>query len=127
MTLPSPHLAMPERDLENHVRAICKSLGVVYIHHGRSVQVIKGELDDLLIGPRGILFRELKKTTGTVTAEQAAMIAVLREAGADVAVWRPADLLSERIAYEIAAIARIGNRIRRPRWTEQLKPTERRP
>jgi hypothetical protein len=39
----------------------------------------------------GVMYREVKTDSGQVSAEQAAWIALLRVAGADAAVWRPAD------------------------------------
>lgn len=38
-----------------------------------------------------ILYRELKSATGKLTADQQRVLLSLRDAGADVDVWRPAD------------------------------------
>lgn len=68
----------------------------------------KGFLDAVFAGPGGQLFREFKATDGVVTDEQQRWMDMLAAGGADVAVWRPVDLLSGRITAEL-------NSIRRPR------------
>ena len=50
-------------------------------------------------------FRELKTQRGKVTPEQRAWLDVLTLAEQNADVWRPADLLSGRIARELAALA----------------------
>jgi len=50
---------------------------------------------------RRVLFRELKSTTGTVSPDQARVLAFLRSAGQDADVWRPADMDSGRILREL--------------------------
>jgi hypothetical protein len=98
--------AMTEDDLEENVRDACAKLGVYRYHPKDSRRSEPGWPDDVLVGPGGILHRELKSETGTVSPEQSRVIGLLRAAGADVQVWRPRDWLSSRIAREIAAIAR---------------------
>lgn len=52
----------------------------------------KGFPDLVLVHPfRGVLFVELKSDTGHVSADQAAVLALLSEAGARTALWRPRD------------------------------------
>ncbi|MFC0504263.1 hypothetical protein [Micromonospora costi] len=68
----------------------------------------KGFLDSVFAGPGGQLFREFKATDGVVSVEQQRWMDMLAAGGADVAVWRPVDLLSGRISAEL-------NGIRRPR------------
>jgi hypothetical protein len=65
----------------------------------------KGYPDLTLVGPAGLMFRELKSTSGTCSPEQAAWLAQLTAAGADTGVWRPADLKSGRIESELRALA----------------------
>jgi hypothetical protein len=98
--------AMSEDHLEEQVRGICAQLGVHRQHQHNSQKSEAGWPDDQLVGPGGILYRELKTEKGTVSPEQSRVIGLLRAAGADVQVWRPRDLLSGRVAREIAAIAR---------------------
>ena len=101
-------LDMSEEKLEEAVRSICRDLGVTRVHHRDSRQTTSGWPDDCLIGPGGILFRELKRTGGKTTAAQDAMHAALAEAGADVAVWRPINLVNQDIVREITAISRFA-------------------
>lgn len=101
---------MRERELEEHVREYCTDLDIIYVHHGRSVQVVKGWVDDVLIGHRGVLFRELKTEDGTVSEAQGAVIGRLAMNGLDVQVWRPSDLDSGRIVAELCSISRLNIR-----------------
>lgn len=66
----------------------------------------KGWPDAVFAGAGGHIFRELKATKGRVSAEQQKWMDRLAAGGADVAVWRPADLLSGRITRELTAIKR---------------------
>lgn len=101
---------MRESELEEQVREYCKDLDIIYVHHGRSVQVEKGWVDDVLIGHHGVLFRELKTEAGTVSKAQGAIIGRLAMNGCDVRVWRPSDLESGRIVRELCAISRLNIR-----------------
>ena len=107
-----PRLEMSEDALEEHVRRLCKDLGVVRVHHRDSRQTTSGWPDDVLLGPGGCLFRELKRQDGRATGTQEAMLAALIVAGQDAAIWRPEDLLSGRIAREITAISALRSRVR---------------
>jgi hypothetical protein len=62
---------------------------------------------DWVIGarPGGVLVRELKREHLNPTRAQQEWLDILEAAGLDVGVWRPSDLLSGRIARELAAIA----------------------
>lgn len=96
---------MTEAELEEQVRDLCNLHKVTRVHHRHSQDTHPGWPDDVLIGTL-VLYRELKTNRGKITSAQEAMHAELAAAGADVAVWRPEDLLSGRIQREIAAIAR---------------------
>ena len=100
--------AMSEAELEEHVRAICNDLGVLRIHVYNSRGTTPGVPDAILIGPRGILWRELKTMRGKLTPAQEQMGHALTVAGQDWGVWRPSLLLSGVIAKELAAISRLG-------------------
>jgi hypothetical protein len=104
--------AMSEADLERHVRAILKDLSehVLGYHTYFSKASHAGFPDWVFAGPGGVLFRELKTARGRLTVTQVMWRRTLREGGADVDVWRPEDLLSGRVARELAAIAGIGRR-----------------
>jgi hypothetical protein len=97
--------AMAEAKLEEHVRELCKGLGIIRVHVYNSRGTTPGVPDDILVGPRGILWRECKTMRGKVTPAQQAMGEALLKAGQDWAVWRPDRLLSGEIARELAALA----------------------
>jgi hypothetical protein len=65
---------------------------------------VSGWPDLALCGRRGLLFRELKTAAGRLSVTQRQWGDRLCAAGADWAVWRPADLISGRIACELQAI-----------------------
>ena len=97
--------AMSEAELEEQVRDACKKLGVIRIHIYHARGTTPGVPDDVLIGPRGVLWRELKTMTGHVSPAQRAMGEALLAAGQDFAIWRPEDWFSGRIRLELMAIA----------------------
>src|SRR5271157_26495 len=86
--------AMSEAQLEEHVRELCKGLGIT-----------PGVPDDILIGPQGVMWRELKTMRGKVTRAQQLLGEALLAAGQDWGVWRPGDLLSWRIARELVELS----------------------
>jgi hypothetical protein len=105
---------MTEAQLEHHVRAILKDVRA--LADARDVDVLgyhtyfsrashAGFPDWVFAGPAGILFRELKTARGRLSLAQIMWRNVLREAGADVDVWRPDDLTSGRVAHELMALA----------------------
>lgn len=97
--------AMTEVELEEQVRDACKKLGVIRIHIYHARGTTPGVPDDVLIGPRGVLWRELKTMTGKVSPAQRAMGEALLAAGQDFATWRPVDWFSGRIKSELTAIS----------------------
>lgn len=64
----------------------------------------KGYPDLTIVGPGGVLFRELKSATGTLSPEQRIWIYKLDEADADIGTWRPEDLRSGRIERELRTL-----------------------
>jgi hypothetical protein len=91
--------------LDAHVRKLCDDLGLLRYHTHDSRRSPRGYPDLTLCGLGGVAFRELKAQQGKVSREQQVWLDALAAAGADVDVWRPADLLSGRVARELAAIA----------------------
>lgn len=103
--------SMPEDrgpdSLEAHLRKLLADFGLSGYHPRDSRGSQKGWVDWVILGGHRALFRELKSEHGTVTPEQRDVGAMLRQAGLDYAVWRPRDLLSGRIARELADVASI--------------------
>lgn len=100
--------AMPEEDVAAHVVDLCQTFGVLRFHVPDSRWMRAGWPDECLIGPSGVLFRELKSQRGRVRPEQARVIDLMRSAGLDAGYWRPDDLLSGDIRRSIQAISRRG-------------------
>ena len=97
--------AMTETELEEQVRDACRKLGVIRIHIYHTRGTTAGVPDDVLIGPRGVLWRELKTMAGRMSPAQRAMGEALLAAGQNWALWRPDDWFSGRIKLELMAVA----------------------
>jgi hypothetical protein len=98
--------AMSENELEQHMRRILADLpGVLAYHTHDSRHSASGYPDWTLVGPRGVLFRELKRQAKKPTPQQAGWLVALKRAGQDAGVWRPAQLLDGTIGRELAALA----------------------
>lgn len=93
--------------LDAHVRKLIKDLGLLGYHTHDSRRSPGGFPDWVIVG-EGVMFRELKKQNGIVTLAQRQWIDTLDMSGADADVWRPSDLLSGRIARELAAISYLA-------------------
>jgi hypothetical protein len=65
----------------------------------------RGFPDWVLVGTRGLLWRENKIPPDGLSSEQRAFGYALQALGADWAVWTPADWYSGRIETELEAIA----------------------
>jgi hypothetical protein len=96
---------MSEDELEEQIRDACTKLGILRFHVRISRGTTAGLPDDILIGPRGILWRECKNQTRKPTPAQVKTGKALTAIGQDFALWRPSDWLSGRIQAELAAIA----------------------
>lgn len=117
------HRGSPEDDLLKAVIDLCKLLGLRTVHfrpaktaQGWRTAVQgdgKGWPDLVIVGPGGVLYRELKATGKYPDLDQRAWIAALGAAGQDVAVWRPVDLISGRIEAELRAIRKGSSCVQR--------------
>ena len=96
---------MTETQLMERIRALIRwqKLSAFHAYDSRRSWG-RGFPDVLVVGRGGILFREVKSATGTTTGDQDWWGWLLTEAGADYAIWRPADLESGRIQQELAGI-----------------------
>jgi hypothetical protein len=96
---------MTEAELEENIRDACKKLGVLRFHVHDSRGTSPGMPDDILIGPRGLFWRECKTQKGKASRAQLTTGEALTAAGQDFAIWRPEDWLSGRITRELTAIS----------------------
>ena len=84
---------------------------LIWQHNSDSRRAHTGWLDWCIArraraGMRGaVIFRELKRVGGKLTADQELWLDALLAAGFDAAVWTPADYYSGGIARELAALA----------------------
>lgn len=101
-----PQRKYREEDLFEAVRELCKILGLLLYHTHDSRRSYPGFPDVVIVGPGGVLFRELKSATGRVTKDQMVWLAALQSHGFDVGIWRPADMANGRISRELQAICR---------------------
>lgn len=107
MTARDRELLMTERELDDAIYSLAASIdktprAVLLAYHTRdSRRSIPGFPDWCFAGARGVMFRECKQQRGHLRLEQSRWLQVLRQAGADADVWRPADLLSGRITREL--------------------------
>lgn len=106
---------MTEDDLLKTVLDMCKQFRLKTAHFrpaktqaGNWVTAVQGDgkgfPDLVIVGPGGVLFRELKSDIGRLSPEQKMWMYKLNEAGADFGRWRPADLHSGRIERELRAL-----------------------
>lgn len=96
--IPDPASRMSEEDLLRAVVDLAQLLGIL-VHHSRpaltgkgwrtAIVGDKGLPDLILVGARGVLYRELKADKGRVRPEQHDWLTRLEQAGQDAAVWRP--------------------------------------
>jgi hypothetical protein len=85
---------MTEAQLLDAVRRMAGYLGWMR-YHTRDSRGSEPGFPDLVLcssKQRRVLFVELKSATGKTTPAQAAWLAALAAAGAETALWRPADL-----------------------------------
>ncbi len=88
---------MTEKQLEGHLAAKCRSLSLLRYHTLRSVGSEPGFPDDVIVGPSGVLYAEMKTAKGKVSPAQEKWLDALRAAGQEAVVWRPSDLFDGTI------------------------------
>ena len=100
---------MSEDELQEEIRALCASmhLSAQHVHDSRRCW-LPGWPDLFIIGPRGVLARELKSEDGKLSPDQRTVGAKLICAGVSWAVWRPRDLFAGVVAEQLEGIARLG-------------------
>lgn len=99
--------ALTEADYLAEVYSLCEKAPCLYHHCGVSYRCAghRGFPDLIIIGYRGVLFREVKTVNDRPTPDQTAMMWLLKAAGMDAEVWTESDLASGKVAREIAGIS----------------------
>lgn len=85
--------AMGEKDFQWNVTLLCRAFHLEHYHAHDSRRSEPGFPDSVICGPGGVIFRELKRQDGHLSAPQQRWLDALTQAGADAAVWRPSQLL----------------------------------
>ncbi len=94
---------MTERQLLDAVRDACRWSGLLVYHTADSRRSEPGFPDVVVVGPHGVIFRELKADRGRLTSEQVRWLDRLSQAGADASVWRP-DAWPDQVQAELAGL-----------------------
>lgn len=106
---------MSEDDLLTAVLDLCRYVNVRTLHIRPARTALgwrtavsgdgKGFPDLLIVGSKGVLYRELKTAKGLLTPDQKAWLECLKAAGQNAAIWRTEHLPSGLILREIQAVA----------------------
>jgi hypothetical protein len=99
---------MSEAELMESIRVIVRDLGLLAYHaHDARKSWGPGFPDLVVTGRAGVLFRECKTESGSLSAEQRSWGQALQATGARWGIWRPRHLLDGSIARELADLAGI--------------------
>ena len=103
-------LSWTEAQLQNHVIQMATALGWDYFHVHDSRRSPAGFPDLVLVHRRKriCLVRELKTEKGRFRPKQEAWLEGLHAAGVDAGVWRPRDVVSQRMQLELSAGTSYG-------------------
>ena len=93
-----------ERDFQAAVCELAKTFGCLVYHTHDSRRSEPGFPDLVIVGRRGVLFRELKIEGGRLTPAQESWIYALQNAQADAMAWYPKDW-PRRVTEDLRAIA----------------------
>ncbi len=94
--------AMSEDHLLRTVKAMATRLGWRTMHQLHSIGTEPGWPDLVMVRDERLVIRELKSMKGRLTPAQLGWLAALTDAGVDVGVWRPADLLNGTILRQLS-------------------------
>jgi hypothetical protein len=75
-----------------------------YHHPDSRRATCRGFPDLVIVGPGGVLWRELKNQSDGPTPDQTDWGRRLTANGHDWAIWKPMDLLTDRIAIQLSAL-----------------------
>ena len=91
--------AISEKEWQYQVECLAQSLGWKYYHapdnrpvYGRIQNVVAGFPDCVFVKGNRLVFAELKKEIGVVSAAQQIWLDALAATGAEVYVWRPSQM-----------------------------------
>ncbi|HEX4661883.1 MAG TPA: hypothetical protein VH307_31190 [Streptosporangiaceae bacterium] len=96
---------MTETELNTHIKVMIAQRQLFGYHVRNSIGSAAGWPDWVILGPGGILFRELKSESGMLSPEQGSIAVKLQAVGQNWDIWRPSDLRCGIIAREMDRIA----------------------
>ncbi|MDQ3671099.1 MAG: VRR-NUC domain-containing protein [Actinomycetota bacterium] len=104
---------MSERELQDWIVATARLLGW-RIFHARAARTAAGwrtaisydgaGFPDLVLARERVIYSEIKLERGRLRPEQVVWLDVLREAGQEVYVWRPADWTSGEVENVLRSV-----------------------
>lgn len=103
-------LKWSEEQLQNHVILTAQALGWIHYHTHDSRRSPAGFPDLVLVHPEKkiCLVRELKSEKGRFRPKQQDWLVGLVSAGIEADVWRPSDVVSQRVQLELSAGTEFG-------------------
>ena len=107
---------MTESELEDAVRDACQRFGLLAYHPYNSQRSEPGFPDWTIVGPGGLIFRELKGIDvngrlGRLTPAQRQWLDVLKAAGQDAGVWTPHCWADGRVLSELGPLRMLADAI----------------
>lgn len=96
---------MLEYELLKEVQARCDKLGLYHYHPTDSRRDRRGFPDLVIVGPRGVIFAELKSASGKLEPDQRRWGTMLSSAGEVWTIWRPGTLHSGIIQRMLESIS----------------------
>lgn len=95
-----------EREFRRELLKECANRGLIVNYHKvDSYSPVKGWPDLEIIGPNGMVYRELKTMTGEVSPDQRFIAWNIMKAGGSWSVWRPGDFAAGVIYDELKRIS----------------------
>lgn len=92
---------MSEAELDAAIRQLCDDLDLYAYHTHDSRRCPPGFPDWIIIGGRGMIFRECKSEHGPISREQRRVGYLLQSVRQSWGIWRPSDLISGHIRREL--------------------------
>ena len=100
--------AMNEKQLQQGVVNICRSLGILCYHTHDSRRSSPGFPDCVIAHPQGPVFAELKREKARPTKDQVIWLDYLACQGFRVYIWRPTHLLNGTIGMILSREPTLG-------------------